>query len=89
MVIPVDTLLIKQLEKQLNDIIVISIITWQDDKGNNSIMENLSIWPISQHLPFFEECNVCWMFVVCIVQLVLGGVSVETNRTVEIVEYAF
>ena len=27
------------------------------------------------------------MFVVCIVQLVLGGVSVETNRTVEFVEY--
>ena len=52
MVIPVDTLLIKQLEKQLNDIIVISIITWQDDKGNNSIMENLSIWPISQQSDF-------------------------------------
>ena len=50
-------------------------------EGNNSILENMSIWPISQHLPFFEE----WMFVV-IVQLVLGGVSVETNRTVE---YAF
>ena len=29
------------------------------------------------------------MFVVCIVQLVLGEVSVETNRIVEIVEYAF
>ena len=34
MEIPVDTLLIKQLEKQLNDIIVISIITWQDERGN-------------------------------------------------------
>ena len=34
MVIPVDTLLIKQLDKQLNDIIVISIITWQDERGN-------------------------------------------------------
>ena len=29
--------------------------------------------------------NVMFVFV----QLVLGGVSVETNRTVEIVEYAF
>ena len=28
---------------------------WRD----NSILENTSIWPISQHLPFFEECNVC------------------------------
>ena len=27
------------------------------------------------------------MFVVCIAQLVLGGVSVETNQTVEFVEY--
>ena len=27
------------------------------------------------------------MFVTVIAQLVLGGVSVETNRTVEIVEY--
>ena len=57
----------------------------------------MHIWPISQHLPFFEECNVCnGMFVMfVIVQLVLGGVSVETNRTVgsveivEYVEYAF
>ena len=30
------------------------------------------------------------MFVMFVIaQLVLGGVSVETNRTVEIVEYAF
>ena len=37
----------------------------------NSILENMSIWPISQHLPFFEE----WMFVMFVIaQLVLGGV---------------
>ena len=42
----------------------------KDDKGNNSIMKNLSTWPISQHLPFFE-----WMFVMSVIaQLVLGGV---------------
>ena len=50
MVISVDTWFIKQLEKQLNVILAISIITWQDDKGNNSILENMSIWPISQQI---------------------------------------
>ena len=57
--------------EQLNVILAISIITWQDERGNNSILENMSIWPISQHLPFFEE----WMFVMFVIaQLVLGGV---------------
>ena len=32
MVIPIDTLLIKQLRKLLNVILAISIITWQDEK---------------------------------------------------------
>ena len=78
MVISIDSLLIKQLRKLLNVILVISLFTWQDVWRENSILENMSswhlyryiFWPISQHLPFFEE----WMFVECIVQLVLGGV---------------
>ena len=34
--------------EQLNVILVISIITWQDDKGFNSILPTVSFWPISQ-----------------------------------------
>ena len=40
--------------EQWNVILAISVITWQDDKGNNSIMENLSIWPISQQFPSYR-----------------------------------
>ena len=70
MVISIDSLLIKQLRKLLNVILVISLFTWQDVWRDNSILENMSswhlyqcvFWPISQHLPFFEE----WMFVECL-----------------------
>ena len=56
---------------------------WRD----NSILENGVL--------FDRYCNISLslknvMFVMFVIaQLVLGGVSVETNRTVEYVEYAF
>ena len=43
MVISIDSLLIKQLRKLLNVILVISLFTWQDVWRDNSILENLSI----------------------------------------------
>ena len=56
MVISIDSLLIKQLRKLLNVILVISLFTWQDVWRDNSILEKMSswhlyryvFWPISQ-----------------------------------------
>ena len=44
MVISIDTLLIKQLRELLNNILVISIVIWQDERRNNSILGNMSSW---------------------------------------------
>ena len=43
MVISIDSLLIKQLRKLLNVILVISLLLDKTFEGNNSILENLSI----------------------------------------------
>ena len=43
MVISIDSLLIKQLRKLLNVILVISLSLDKTFEGNNSILENLSI----------------------------------------------
>ena len=40
--------------EQLNVILAISIITWQDDKGFNSILPIVSFWPISQQLVYLR-----------------------------------
>ena len=80
MVISIDSLLIKQLRNLLNVILVISIITWQD----GSLFEFYSGEYVNSdryHNISLSLKNV--MFVVWIVQLVLGGVSVETSRNVE------
>ena len=69
MVISIDSLLIKQLRKLLNVILVISLFTWQDVWRDNSILENMSswhlywyiLWPISQILNTLGSVLVRWL----------------------------
>ena len=80
MVISIDTLLIKQLRKLLNVILVISNSWWQDVWRDNSILENMSswhlyrcvFWPISQQCQFFLVCYlllldfyILWCSILC------------------------
>ena len=51
MVISIDSMLIKQLEKLLNVILLISIVTDKMKDGFNSILQIVSFWPVSQQTP--------------------------------------
>ena len=70
MVISIDSLLIKQLRKLLNVILVISNSWWQDIWRDNSILENMSSWhllpirnwSISQHYPHVVRHFIVYIF---------------------------
>ena len=49
-VISIDSLLIKQLRKLLNVILVISLFTWQDVWRDNCILENMSSWHLNRYV---------------------------------------
>ena len=80
MVISIDSLLIKQLRKLLNVILVISLLLDKMIDGinsnvtltRNSILENMPNWPISQQEPvFFATRQFIWFTsVVCISNIV-------------------
>ena len=50
MVISIDSLLIKQLRKLLNIILVISLFTWQDVWRDNSILEYVILTSLPMHI---------------------------------------
>ena len=71
MVISIDTLLIKQLRKLLNVILVISNSWWQDVWRDNSILEDMSSWHLYRYtFDWYHNRNVTsnktkWKLIYC------------------------